>query len=174
MMRVGGLLCGSLPAAVGTPQSVHSALSGAGKQQKERDNPSHQVHYAPIPGGPGAKHSARNAQRLPANGAPAGAGCSNRCVYEIIGTPKNGTTFIPAQEAVRRSARSIAAPLRRSQGTESPATHQLHGRRCCSGRPAPATRATVGLHLGIKCTAGFCARRCGSPATGVRSASLCK
>jgi hypothetical protein len=47
MMRVGGLLHGSLPAAVGTPQGVDSALSGAGKQQKQRDHPSHKVHYAP-------------------------------------------------------------------------------------------------------------------------------
>jgi len=47
MMRVGGVLRRSLPATVGTPQSVNSALSGAGKQQEQRDHPSHKVHYAP-------------------------------------------------------------------------------------------------------------------------------
>ena len=47
MMRVGGVLRRSLPAAVGTPQSVDSALSGAGKQQEQGDHPSHEVHYAP-------------------------------------------------------------------------------------------------------------------------------
>jgi hypothetical protein len=47
MMRVGGLLRRSLPAAVGAPQGVYSALSGAGKQQEQRDHPSHEVHYAP-------------------------------------------------------------------------------------------------------------------------------
>ena len=47
MMRVGGVLRWSLPATIGTPQSVDSALSGAGKQQKQRDHPSHEVHYPP-------------------------------------------------------------------------------------------------------------------------------
>jgi len=47
MMRVGGLLCRSLLATVGTPQSIHSALSGTGKQQEQRDDPSHDVHYGP-------------------------------------------------------------------------------------------------------------------------------
>lgn len=46
-MRVGGLLGRSLLAAVGTPESVHSALSGTGKQQEQRDDPSHDPHYAP-------------------------------------------------------------------------------------------------------------------------------
>ena len=47
MMRIGGLLCRSVLAAVGTPKSVHSALSGTGKQQEQRDDPGHEVYYAP-------------------------------------------------------------------------------------------------------------------------------
>jgi hypothetical protein len=46
-MRIGGLLRRSVLAAVGTPKSVHSALSGTGKQQEQRDDPGHEVHYAP-------------------------------------------------------------------------------------------------------------------------------
>ena len=44
-MRIGGLLCRSVLAAVGTPKSVRSALSGTGKQQEERDDPGHANHY---------------------------------------------------------------------------------------------------------------------------------
>jgi hypothetical protein len=46
------------------------------------------------------------------------------------------------------------SPTRRSQGPESPATHRLLGRRCYRARPAPASRAAGGPHLGIECTAG--------------------
>ena len=41
MMGVGGLLYRNLLAAVGTPQSVESALSSTGKQQEQRDDPNH-------------------------------------------------------------------------------------------------------------------------------------
>ena len=46
-MRVARLVRGSLPTAVGTPQGVDSALPGASKQQEQRDDPSHDGHYAP-------------------------------------------------------------------------------------------------------------------------------
>jgi hypothetical protein len=45
-MRSGRVLCGRILAAVGTPQGIHGALAGTGKQQEQRDNPSHRVHYA--------------------------------------------------------------------------------------------------------------------------------
>ena len=47
MMRVGGLLYRSLPAAVRTPQGVDSPLPGAGKQQEQRDHPSHEFIMLP-------------------------------------------------------------------------------------------------------------------------------
>ena len=47
MVRVSGRVCRSLAAAVGAPQGIHSALAGTGKQQEQRDHPSHEVHYAP-------------------------------------------------------------------------------------------------------------------------------
>lgn len=47
MMRVGGVLRRSLPATIGTPQSVDSALSGAGKQQEQGDHPSHELIMLP-------------------------------------------------------------------------------------------------------------------------------
>jgi len=42
-MRSGRVLCGRILAAVGTPQGIHGALTGTGKQQEQRDNPSHVV-----------------------------------------------------------------------------------------------------------------------------------
>ena len=45
MMRISGLLYWRILAAVGTPKSVYSALSGTGKQQEERDDPGHANHY---------------------------------------------------------------------------------------------------------------------------------
>jgi hypothetical protein len=41
------VLCGRILAAVGAPQGIDGALAGTGKQQEQRDNPSHGVHYAP-------------------------------------------------------------------------------------------------------------------------------
>jgi hypothetical protein len=60
------------------------------------------------------------------------------------------------------------SPTRRSQGPESPAAHRLLGRRCSCSRPAPASRAAGGLHLGIECAAGTGSRRCGPPAASER------
>jgi hypothetical protein len=95
---------------------------------------------------------------------------SNRLAAAI---PRARSTY-PVRLA--RTERQHSRARRREALLEpkSAATHRLLGRRCGSGRPAPASRAAGGLHLGIECTAGTCARRCGSPATGVRRASLCK
>ena len=45
MMRISGLLYWRILAAVGTPNGVHSALSGTRKQQEQRDDASHDFHY---------------------------------------------------------------------------------------------------------------------------------
>ena len=61
VMRISGLLYWRILAAVGTPKGVHSALSGTGEQQEQRDDPSHVIHYAPKDGLDGFWAVPRNA-----------------------------------------------------------------------------------------------------------------
>ena len=100
------------------------------------------------------------------------SGLLNRCIRCRCQPAYRGKSFRGAKPSTVLPDRT--QPLRRSQETPSPATYRLLGRRCCRGRPAPASRAAGGLHLGIECAAGTCARRCGSPATGMRNASVCE